>query len=62
MYQIINAIFAVTGHHSLQMDGHSSTEDAVSLVNTIFEIMDSDGNGALSREEFMEGARQIKVS
>lgn len=38
----------------------SSTEDAGSRVNKIFELMDTDGNGELSREEFMEGARQDK--
>lgn len=32
--------------------------DVTAQVNTNFATMDTDGNGQLSREEFMDGARQ----
>jgi len=53
MYQIVSAIFAMTG----KPDTH---DDVTSRVNKIFEMMDADGNGELSREEFVDGARQDK--
>lgn len=57
----------MTNHHSHEMVGHPSTtlhlhcmDEATSRVNKIFDMMDTDGNGELSREEFLEGARQDK--
>ena len=47
----VAAIFAMTGDTG-------GDNDVTTQVNTNFGIMDTDGNGQLSREEFMEGARQ----
>ena len=53
MYQIVNAIFAMTGDTGNDID-------VTTRVNTIFALMDTDGDGEVSRAEFMEGARQDK--
>ena len=51
MYQIVNAIFAMNG---------DTDNDVTTRVNTIFALMDTDGDGRVTRAEFMEGVRQDK--
>ena len=51
----------MSGNYSLNMIGTPYHDDAITRTNKIFEMMDTDGNGELSREEFMEGARQDKT-
>ena len=53
MYQIVNAIY--------DMNGDTGTDhDVTTRVDTIFALMDTDGDGRVTRAEFMEGVRQDK--
>ena len=53
MYQIVNAIYG--------MNGDTGTDhDVTTRVDTIFALMDTDGDGKVTRAEFMEGVRQDK--
>ena len=35
--------------------------DIFTRINKIFDMMDADGNGELSKEEFIEGAKMDKT-
>jgi hypothetical protein len=54
MEHIIEAIYGMTGQHHLR--GTVGTK-----VDEIFTAMDTDGNGELSKEEFIAGARNDKT-
>ena len=53
MEQILKSVYQMTGRRS-------SDTHIASRVNKIFMAMDADGNGELSREEFLEGAKLDK--
>ena len=55
MLEIVNAIFSMVGNHAKFRDEENSPQKR---VDRIFELMDTDGDGTLTREEFMAGARQ----
>jgi len=58
MTQIVEAIFSMVGNQKDQMPNEDNTPEK--RVERIFQLMDKDGNGCLSKEEFLQGAKQDK--
>ena len=52
---MIKAIYAMTGQKHLLKEAHINAR-----VKSIFELMDTDGNGTLDKDEFITGAKQDK--
>ena len=57
MLQIVKAIFSMIENHDDFKDDDNTPEKS---VERIFALAETDGNGELSKEEFLEGARQDK--
>ncbi|CBY06914.1 unnamed protein product [Oikopleura dioica] len=53
----MKAIFSMVGNHANFKDDDNTPEKR---VDRIFNLMDTDGNGELSKEEFLQGAKQDK--
>ena len=53
MGEIFSAIFAMTGEKK-------SDEEISKKVENIFTKMDADGNGEISKDEFLDGAKEDK--
>jgi len=58
MTQIVEAIFSMVGNQKDQMPQEDNTPEK--RVERIFQLMDKDGNGCLSKDEFLQGAKQDK--
>ena len=56
MAHIIYSIYAMTDQKHLM-----SAEHIGDRVQAIFDMMDTDGNGELDKEEFIEGAKHDKT-
>ena len=54
MEQILHSVYMMSGQKY-------DPNDIISRVNKIFTMMDADGNGELSKEEFVEGAKMDKT-